>query len=151
MKYSTEITLDLPREQVIKKLDNADNLKHWHRGLISVEHLEGIPGNLGAKMKLKYELGKRKMELIETITKRNFPHEFHANYDTEGIHNIQENYFEELPNGKTKWRSDAEYEFSSLMMKLMGFLMPGTFKKQSMKYLLDFKAFVENGTSVSNA
>ena len=151
MKYSTEITLDLPREEVIRKLDSTDNLKHWQRGLVSVEHLEGIPGKIGAKMKLKYELGKRKMELIETITKNDFPNEFHANYDTKGIHNIQENYFEELPDGKTKWRSETEFQFSNLMMKLMGFLMPGTFKKQSLKYLLDFKAFAENGTSVSNA
>jgi len=151
MKYSTEITLDLPREEVIKKLDNADNLKHWQRGLVSVEHLEGIPGNTGAKMKLKYILGKRKMELVETITKRNFPDEFHANYDMDGIHNVQENYFEELPDGKTKWRSEAEFQFTSLMMKMMGFLMPGTFKKQSKKYLMDFKAFAEKGTSVINA
>lgn len=151
MKYVTEITLDLPRKEVIKKLDNADNLKHWQRGLVSVEHLEGIPGAIGAKMKLKYKLGKRKMELVETITKNNFPYEFHANYDAKGVHNIQENYFEELPDGKTKWRSETEFQFSSFMMKLMGFLVPGTFKKQSKKYLMDFKAFAENGTSVSNA
>jgi hypothetical protein len=33
----------------------------------------------------------------------------------------------------------------------MGFLMPGAFKKQSMKYLRDFKAFAEEGKSVSNS
>jgi uncharacterized membrane protein len=151
MKYSTEITLNLPRAEVIRKLDNIDNMKHWQRGLVSAEHLEGIPGKIGAKMKLKYELGKRKMELIETITKSDFPHEFHANYDTKGVRNIQENYFEELPDGKTKWRSDVEFHFTGFMMKMMGFLMPGTFKKQSMKYLQDFKAFVEHGESVANA
>lgn len=151
MKYSTEIILDIPREEVIKKLDNIDNLKHWQRGLVAAEHLEGIPGKIGAKMKLRYELGKRKIELIETITKSDFPNEFHANYDTEGVRNIQKNYFEELPNGKTKWRSDVEFHFTNFMMKTMGFLMPGTFKKQSLKYLQDFKAFVENGDSVANA
>ena len=151
MKYSTEITLDLPREDVIKKLDNPDNMKHWQRGLVSVEHLEGIPGKIGAKMKLKYVLGKRKMELIETITKSDFPNEFHANYDTKGVRNIQENYFEELSDGKTKWRTDVEFQFSSFMMKMMGFLMPSAFKKQSMAYLQDFKAFAENGDSVANA
>jgi len=91
------------------------------------------------------------MELIETITKSDFPYEFHANYDTKGVRNIQQNYFEELPGGKTKWRSDVEFHFSSFMMKTMGLLMPSTFKKQSMVYLQDFKAFVENGDSVANA
>lgn len=151
MKYVTEITLDLPREDVIRKLDNVDNMKHWQRGLVSAEHIEGIPGNVGAKMKLSYELGKRKMELIETITNRNFPNEFHANYDTKGVHNVQHNYFEELPDGKTKWRSEVEFHFSSFMMKLMGMLMPGTFKKQSLKYLQDFKDFAEKGISVNDA
>jgi hypothetical protein len=28
-------------------------------------------------------------------------------------------------------------------MKIIGFLMPGAFKKQSMKYLVAFKEFVE--------
>ena len=151
MKYSTQITLNLPREDVIKKLDNPDNMKHWQRGLISVEHLEGIPGKIDAKMKFKYVLGKRKIELIETITKSDFPREFHANYDTKGVHNIQQNYFEELPDGTTKWRSDVEFQFSSFMMKMMSLLMPRVFKKQSLKYLQDFKAFAEKGESVANA
>jgi hypothetical protein len=34
-------------------------------------------------------------------------------------------------------------------MKLIGWLMPGAFKKQSQKYLNDFKDFAENGTSVA--
>lgn len=151
MKYTTSIVIDLPREEMIKKLDNADNMKHWQRGLVSVEHLEGIPGNIGAKMKMKYELGKRKMELTETITKRNFPDEFHATYHTKGVHNIQENYFEALPDGKTKWRSETEFQFSGFMMRMMGLLMPGAFKKQSLKYMQDFKAFAEEGKSVANA
>lgn len=151
MKYTTEITIDLPREEVIKKLDNPDNMKHWQRGLISVEHLDGIPGKVGAKMKLRYKLGQRDMELIETITKTNFPETLHANYDAKNVHNIQRNYFEELISGKTKWRSESEFYFSGFMMKMMSLLMPGAFKKQSLKYMQDFKAFAENGTSVSHA
>ncbi|MEO2058942.1 MAG: SRPBCC family protein, partial [Mesonia sp.] len=46
--------------------------------------------------------------------------------------------------------SESEFQFSSFAMKVMGFLMPGAFKKQSLKYMKDFKAFVEDGKSVSN-
>jgi hypothetical protein len=35
-------------------------------------------------------------------------------------------------------------------MKLIGFLMPGAFKKQSMKYAQDFKNFAEKGFSVTD-
>jgi hypothetical protein len=51
----------------------------------------------------------------------------------------------------TKWRSESEFQFSNFMMKAMGFLMPGAFKKQSLKYINNFKAFAKNGTSVSEA
>ena len=61
--------------------------------LIGAEHISGSPGEFGAKMKLKYDFGKRKMELIETITKQDFPNEFHATYTTKGVRNIQQNYF----------------------------------------------------------
>ena len=35
-------------------------------------------------------------------------------------------------------------------MKAIGLLMPVAFKKQSLKYMLDFKSFAEDGTSVIN-
>ena len=63
---------------------------------------------------------------------------------------FQENIFEELPDGRTKWTSKTEFQFAGFMMKVMGFLMPGAFKKQSKKYMNDFKAFAESGTSVKD-
>ncbi|NQX78927.1 SRPBCC family protein [Gilvibacter sp.] len=149
MKYTCEITIDSPIEEVIAKLDSAENMKHWQRGLISYEQLSGEPGQEGAQMRLNYQMGKREMSLTETIVKRNFPHEFEANYDTIGVHNIQKLRFDSTPDGKTKWVSDCEFQFQGLGMKFMGWLMPGAFKKQSLKYMTDFKAFVEDGTSVA--
>nr|WP_299383984.1 SRPBCC family protein [Allomuricauda sp.] len=147
MKYTCKITIDLPREEFLKKLDDPENMKHWQKGLVGYEHLSNNPGTEGAQMGLKYKMGKREFEMVETIIKRNFPDEFHTTYDTKGVHNIQKNFFEE-EDGKTIWTSESEFQFSGLGMKLMAFLMPGAFKKQSMKYLSDFKAFAESGTSV---
>ena len=108
MKYTTEIIIEKPLQEVAKKMNSAENMKHWQEGLISAEHISGTPGEFGAKMKLKYQLGKRKMELIETITKQDFPNEFHATYTTKGVRNIQQNYFETTPEGHTKWISKNE-------------------------------------------
>ncbi len=149
MKYSTEIIIDLPRAEVIKKMDNTDNMKHWQRGLISAEHLSGTPGEVGAKMKLNYKFGKREMALTETIVKNDFPREFNASYETKGMYNMQENLFEETANGQTKWTSTSTFTSTSFALKLMMFLMPGSFKKQTLKYMTDFKNFAENGTSVA--
>ncbi len=89
MKYSGDIIIEQPREKVIEKMDNLENLKHWQKGLISTEHISGTPGEVGAKMKLNYKFGKREMTLVETITKRGFPDEFHSTYSTKGMHNLQ--------------------------------------------------------------
>ncbi len=151
MKYTNEITVKLPLEEFIKKFDSTENLKHWQRGLVSTEHISGNPGQYGAKMKLIYKLGKRKMELIETVIHRNLPHEFHSTYDAKGIHNIQDNYFEETPEGSTKWTSKSEFIPLGFTMRLMMLLMPGAFKKQSLQYMKDFKNFVEKGISVAHA
>ena len=148
MKYSIETIIDLPRQEVIAKLDSVENIKHWQRDLVGAEHLSGTPGEVGAKMKLTYKFGKREMEMVETIIKQDFPNEFHATYDTKGMHNFQENYFEETPEGKTKWTSKNEFIASSFMLRAMTFLMPGAFKKQSKKYHNDFKNFAEKGISV---
>ena len=150
MKYTIETIINLSRAETIRKLDNVENIKHWQRGLVSAEHISGTPGEVGAKMKLSYKFGKREMELMETITKRNFPHEFHATYDTKGMHNIQENYFEAVGMDQTKWTSKSEFIASSFMLRMMMFLMPGAFKKQSKIYMEDFKNFAEKGTSVAS-
>lgn len=151
MKYTTEIKVKVPLDEFIRKMDNVENLKHWQRGLISAEHVSGDPGELGAKMKLRYKFGKRDMVLVETITKRNLPKELHANYTTNTMHNMQKNYFEPTDDGYTKWTSESEFVPLNFVMRTMLFLAPRMFKKQSLKYMKDFKNFVENGTSVVNA
>jgi len=151
MTYTTDIKVNVPLDEFIKKMDNIENMKYWQRGFISAEHISGDPGTLGSKMKLSYQFGKRQMELIETITKRNFPKEFHANYTTKSTHNTQHNYFEKTSKGFTKWTSKNEFLPLNLVMRIMLFIMPSTFKKQSLTYMEDFKNFAENGTSVANA
>ena len=149
MKYSCEIIINAPRKEVIEKLDNAENMKHWQKGLIDYQFTSGTPGEPGATMSLEYQMGKRNLKMVETIVKNDFPNEFHANYDAKGVHNKQQNYFTELEDGSTKWRSDSEFKFSGFGLKLLGWIMPGAFKKQSLVYLKDFKAFVEDNTSVA--
>ena len=151
MKYQNEIIIGLSRDELIKKFDNPENMKHWQRGLIYSEPISGVQGELGAKTELRYKMGKRDITMIETILKRNVPEEFHGTYETKGVYNKQENYFEIIDDNTTKWVSKSEFKFSGFVMKMMGLLMPGAFKKQSYKYMQDFKNFAEKGISVADA
>ncbi|REE25117.1 SRPBCC family protein [Winogradskyella pacifica] len=151
MQYTTEILIDKPISEVIKKFNSADNLKHWQEGLVSTEHISGIPNQLGAKMKLNFSFGKRKMEIIETITKQEFPNELHVTYTTKGVRNVQENYFKALENNTTKWTSITDCQPTSFKISLMLFLMPSAFKKQTETYMTNFKKFVEEGISIDKS
>ena len=71
MKYTLSTTINLPRSKVIELFDNPDNMSKWQPELQSFEHISGEPGEPGAKSRLKYKMGKREVEMIETITARN--------------------------------------------------------------------------------
>ncbi|MBL1213699.1 MAG: SRPBCC family protein [Ignavibacteriae bacterium] len=142
MKYNTEVVINLPIAKVIELFDNSDNMKKWQPELVSYEHLSGTPGEVGAKAKLNYKMNKREVEMIETITERDLPKKFSGTYEANGVMNYISNTFEEIEPGKTKWVAENEFQFKGFM-KLMGMLMPGAFKKQSQKYLDQFKAFAE--------
>ena len=143
MKYTVETEINKPVSEVIELFDNVDNMFKWMEGLEKFEPISGTQGEVGAKAKLTFKMKNRKMEMIETITVKNLPKEFSGTYDAKGIHNIVKNYFIELPGNKTRYVSDQEFQFKGFM-KLIAFMMPGMFKKQSCKYMADFKNFVES-------
>lgn len=148
MKYTLEIAIQKPIEVVASTFYSAENMKHWQEGFVSATNISGTPGEEGSKTKLTYKMGRREVSMIETIVKNNLPHEFHATYETKGIYNIQKNYFEYLDSSATKWISKSEFKFTSLFFKVYSFIAPGSFKKQSLKYMKDFKKFTEKGISV---
>jgi uncharacterized membrane protein len=142
MKYSAEIEINKPVDKVVELFDNPENMKKWMEGLQSFEHISGKPGEVGAKSRLKFKMGKREMEMIETILVRNLPDEFSGTYEAKGAYNIVKNRFIALPGNKTKYMNEQEFQFKGFM-KIMAFIMSGAFKKQSMKYLVAFKNFAE--------
>jgi carbon monoxide dehydrogenase subunit G len=142
MKFSCETEINKPVEKVVELFDNPDNLKKWMEGLQSFEHISGTPGHPGAKSKLKFQMGKRAIEMIETVTVRNLPHEFSGTYEAQGVFSVVKNHFIPVDGNKTRYVTEQEFQFKGFM-KVLGILMSGAFKKQSMKYLTDFKTFAE--------
>jgi len=148
--YTVEIEIDLPRDRVIELFDNPENLLKWQKGLQSFEPVSGEPGQPGAKSKLVFLNGKHRIELIETITERNLPDEFNGTYEWKGGRNTLRNRFIRLGPDRTRWECTCEYQFSSFMLKTMGLLLPGMFRKQHLSFLKSFKAFAENGVNVND-
>ena len=89
-------------------------------------------------------MGKREVETIETITAHNYPEEFSAIYETDGVWNLIENRFFEISEHQTKWIVDSECRPSGIVMKIMAVIMPGLFKKQTLTFMQQFKEFAES-------
>lgn len=143
MKYNNEVRINAPLEKVVRLFEDENNLPKWQEGFISAEIIEGERGKVGLKSKLRYKMGKREIEMIETITVWDLPQNFTANYEANNVFNTVANHFEAIDENTTRYYTENEFTFKGVM-KIFAFLMPGAFKKQSQKYLNDFKNFVEN-------
>jgi uncharacterized membrane protein len=143
MKYSGSITINLPIEKVIATFDNQENIFKWMEGLESFDHISGTPGEVGAKSKLVFKTKKRVMEMEEEITKKSFPEHFNFLYTSKEVKNWNDNHFESIDENTTKWTQSNVFRCKGAIW-LFALLMPGMFKKQSMKYMEDFKRFAEN-------
>ena len=80
--------------------------------------------------------------MTETITHRNFPHEFHASYQAKGVYNQISNYFEEPEPGTTLWKMENVFKFSGAMAIMIPF-MKKAFKKNTLLSMERFKVFAE--------
>ena len=158
MKYTVSIQVALPRERVVQLLADPANFPKWLRGLMVHEPISGAPGEVGTKSRVVLQMGQQKVECIETVTRREpadlrqIPKESVVQFDREivgeGMWSVVRDRFTEAGPEKTLWESESEYRFSGLLMRLVGLLMPGAFRKQSQGHMQDFKAFAEQGKDV---
>lgn len=142
MNYQNEVVINAPREKVVELFEDPNNIAKWQPGFISMELIKGEAGTVGSQHRMHYKMGKRDIEMVETITKIDLPNVFSGTYTAKNVFNAIDNNFEDLGNGTTRYWTQNEFRMSG-MMKVFGWIMPGAFKKQSQKYLDLFKEFVE--------
>ncbi len=144
MKYTCEIDINLPIDRVMELWINENNFKEWQDGFIKIDRISGEEGVVGAKSKIYFAQGKRKMELLETIISNNLPEEKSALYEHKHMTNTQTTRFQSIGDNQTRYISEVEYlKFNGLMPNLMARLFSGMFKKQSQKWMNQFKEFAE--------
>jgi len=146
MKYRCTIDIHLPRERVITLFDDPANLKRWQPTLRSFEALDGKPGSVGARSKLTYKKGGREMVMTETITVRDLPERFAGTYAMDGVDNTVDNRFTAVDADTTRWDADVEFKFTNPLLTLLGWVVPGMFKKQTQEFMRLFKEFAESQT-----
>jgi hypothetical protein len=161
MKYTESIEIALPREKVAQLLADPTHLPKWLRGLVLHEPLNGTHGQVGTKSRVVWQTGQQKMEGTETVTLRepvdlrDIPSGSVVRFEREivvkGMWSVVRDRLTEAGPETTLWASESEYRFSGLLMRLVGLVMPGAFRKQSQQHMQDFKAFAEQGKDVREA
>jgi len=150
MKYTCTVEVNLPINTVVELWENENYFKEWQDGFQRIDHLSGQKGRNGATSKIYIQEGKRKMELLETIISNNLPEEKSARYEHVHMTNTQTTRFRAMSDHQTRYISEVEYlQFNSFMPKLMAKFFPNTFKKQSQKWMDQFKKFAESTSESS--
>ena len=144
MKYTVSNTINKPLDEVIEKFMDPEGVKHWMEGFQRMEHLEGTPGEVGAKSDFYFLHKKKEMKIRETILEKNLPHQMKFAYESPMGYNEVEMQFEKLSDNSVKQINNSYFELKGFM-KIMGFFTKGMFKKQSLKFLNAFKNYVEQG------
>lgn len=142
MKYTLSNTINKPLEEVIEKFRDLEGVKHWMEGLQKIEHLSGTPGELGAKSDFYFLHKSKEMKISETILEQNLPNQIKFAYQSPMGYNEVEMIFEKHSDNTVKQTNNSFFELKGFM-KIMGFLMKGMFRKQSLKYMTAFKNYVE--------
>ncbi|MGI9324132.1 MAG: SRPBCC family protein [Pseudomonadales bacterium] len=143
MRYQLEQEIDAPRELVFALMQDHQNLTKWQPDLLSVEHLSGVSGQVGAKTLQVNRQGKGQLEIIETITESRPPETLCAMYEGGSVRTLVECQFSDLGENRTKWVLISDFQSTNILMKLMAVFAPGMFKKQTTKFMNQFKDFVE--------
>ena len=142
IKYTEEIEINANIDTVMALFDNPYNMKEYMDGIESYTVLSGNIREVGTKAEIIALMGESKIIMIEEIITNNLPEEKKVTYTADGVYNIVINRFLKVSETKTKVINEQEFQFKGFM-KIMGFLMPGAFKKQSRVYLQNFKEFAE--------
>jgi len=144
MKYICTITINAPIDRVVSLWENEEYFHKWQEGFKSIEHLSGEPHTVVATSRIIIE-GKQRIELIETILSNNLPREKMGLYEHIHMTNTQKSSFKSIDESTTQYTSEVEYtKFNGIMIKIIAKLFPGQFKKQSQKWMENFKQFVES-------
>lgn len=142
MKYKNEISINLPRKEVISKFRNTDNYSHWQEGLKTLEHLTGKEDEVGSTSRMVYAGRKSDLVIEARVVKNSYPEEFVVEYRSKGVFNKVINKFSEVGSEQCRWETINYFRFRG-MMALMAPFMKTAFTSNTLLNMERFKQFAE--------
>jgi len=139
VKHQCEVVLEFPLEVMVQRF--LEDRESWQTDLISVKSIKGILGKVGSIQELTFLVGRREVKMTETVVAVD-PNRLVFIYQAKGVWNRVSCTFESISPSKTKWVLHSEFKMKGLL-RFFGWLMQSAFKKQSIRYMEQFKTYTE--------
>ena len=148
LSYYEEIIINSDIQNVIDLHEEPKYLEHYMNGFISFKTVQGESRKTGSISEISIvfnsnESVTRKIVMKEKVLSNNLPNEKVIQLNTSSVNNLITYRFVKLGKDKTQFFRTHEYEFNTYM-KVYSFFMSRKIKRESYKYLKNFKNFVEN-------
>ena len=144
-KLIIEIEINSNLQKVVDTYVDLNSFSKWQNGFQSHQIIHGIYLQKDTKSKIIYKNRNNTIELIETILSNNLPNELEALYEHKHIINIATSKFIQINENRARLEYTVEIlELRGFMIKIMSKLFPNMFRKQTKKWLENFKRLVEN-------
>lgn len=145
MKFKLELPINKPRSEVWKFFTDTEKAKLWQTSLQRVELLNGITGKSGTERKWMYDERGREFSLLEKVLSCEEPAHFESLFENEFATNKVINEFREQAEHETLWIVETNYQFKTLLMKIMGPVLKKNYVARSQIEMERFKEAVETG------
>ena len=142
MKYTVEATINRPISLVVELYNAPSNHIKWMPGILSHQITSGNRREPATESTFKFKVNGRDFIIKETIIK-NDSTEIVAEFISNGAINTQVTQFSKIDDDSTSYKVNESFELKGFM-KVIGILMPGSFKKQTKQFVEAFKGFSEN-------
>ena len=158
LEYEYEITINLSRFQVAEYFTNPNTFFDWFymditaRRFIEInyEHVEGKPGQPGAKGIIRQTAGTRYpdhtpnvLTIHHTIIKNDLPYEHVATFELGRVKQTSYSYFQEEGSNVTRWINRNEVDLSGMSKIARFFTIKGSFERRTKRMMKRFKKHAE--------
>ena len=137
------VTVNAPVEKVWDIFMNPTYLKHWLTGFRSVEHLDGIIGQVGSTNKLTFLERGRALEVIEKVLHLNPLQQYSFSMHSDTLDALADVRFVSIGQ-ITEVIQAVQYSPKGFVMKLLMPFMKGAMKRRMTNDLSNLKAFIES-------
>ncbi len=147
ISYTTTTEIEKPIDQVYALLSDETKVNLWIKGLVKLETINGIPGQVGFQGKYTFYENNRTVIFYEEITAVEPGRSFSAQMDSDGLTMEGHTLLEDL-GGSTRLGVQQKVKGKSLFMKLMLPFLKGMMRKRQEEDFIRFKQLAEGGLEV---